>query len=118
MIYPQNLYLYNLKTNNSKLILLKKSMGNATLSPDKKHVFYKEGIENLTGFILNLETKQKFQVTTKDSIYPTEGQWIDNDNVVFSTLPEGKIYSASTKGKLTILANANGIASNTVKIKQ
>jgi len=118
MIYPQNLYLYNLKTNQSKLILgSKNSMGNAVLSPDKKHVFYKEGIENLTGFILNLETKQKIQVSPLDSIYPTEGQWVDNNNVVFSTLPEGIIYIANTKGKLTELANAKGIASNTIKIK-
>lgn len=118
MIYPQNLYLYNLKTSEAKLILgSKNSMGYAMLSPDKKHVFYKEGVENLTGFILSLETKQKIQVSPLDSIYPTEGQWIDNDNVVFSILPEGKIYTADTKGKLTQLAIANGIASNTMKIK-
>jgi TolB protein len=117
MTYPQNLYLYNLKTNKSTLIITsKQNMGNATLSPDKKHVFYKEGIDNLTGFILSLETNQKIQVTTQDSIYPTEGHWIDNDNVVFSTLPDGIIYSASTKGDLSMLANANGIISNTIKI--
>jgi len=117
MIYPQNLYLYNLKTNESKLILeSNQNMGNATLSPDKKHVFYKEGTENLTGFILNLETKQKVQVTPKDSIYRTEGQWIDNNNVIFSTLPDGIIYSVSLLGKLTQLANAKGLASNTIKI--
>lgn len=118
MIYPQNLYLYNLKTNGSKLILgSKNNMGNAVLSPDKKHVFYKEGIENLTGFIINLQTKLKVQVSPIDSIFPTEGQWIDNNNLVFSTLPEGKIYTANTKGKLTQIATAKGIASNTIKIK-
>ena len=118
MIYPQNLYLYDLKTNEDKLILGSKiNMGNAVLSPDKKHVFYKEGIENLTGFILDLKTKQKIQVTQKDSIYPTEGQWINNDNVIFSTLPEGKIYTASIKGKLSLLTNNNGIVSNTIKLK-
>ena len=83
MIYPQNLYLYNLKTNKDTLILgSNKSMGNAVLSPDKKHIFYKEGIENLTGFILDLKTKHKTQVTNQDDIAPTEGQWIDNDNVI------------------------------------
>ena len=118
MIYPQNLYLYNIKTNGAKLILgSQNSMGDAVISPDKKHVFYKEGIENLTGFILSLETKKKTQVSPLDSIYPMEGQWIDNDNVVFSTLPQGKIYTADTKGQLTQLAIANGIASNTIKIK-
>ena len=117
MIYPQNLYLYNLKTNKASLILgSKQNMGNAVLSPDRKHILYKEGIENLTGFILNVETKQKIQVTQKDSIYPRSGQWVDKDNIVFSTLPKGNIYTASTKGKLTELPNVNGIASNTIKI--
>ncbi|MCB2360239.1 hypothetical protein [Clostridium estertheticum] len=118
MIYPQNLYLHNLKTNENKLIIGSKlSMSNAILSQDKKHVFYKEGIENLTGFILDLKTKQKIQVTKKDSIYPTQGQWINNDNVIFSLLPEGKIYSASVKGKLSLLTNVKGISSTTIKIK-
>ncbi len=118
MVYPQNLYSYDLKTNETKLILgSENSMGNAVLSPDKKHVFYKEGIENLTGFILNLETKQKFQITEKDSIYPTEGQWVDNDKVIFSALPQGKIYMADTKGKVTQIADAKGLATNTIKVK-
>lgn len=118
MIYPQNLYLYNLKTSELKLIIgSDKNMGNAVLSPDRTHVFYKEGIENLTGFILDLKTKQKIQVTNQDSIYPTDGQWIDNDNVVFSTLPEGKIYVVNTKGNLSLLANVKGNSSNTIKIK-
>jgi TolB protein len=118
MVYPQNLYLYDLKTNEAKLILGSENcMGSAVLSPDKKHIFYKEGIENLTGFILSLETKQKFQVTEKDSIFPTEGQWIDNNNVIFSALPEGKIYIADTKGKVTQVAKAKGLATNTMKIK-
>ena len=117
-IYPQNLYLYNLKTNKAELIIgSENSMGNVTLSPDKKNVFYKEGIENLTGFILNLKTKQKLKVTKLDSIYPTEGQWVDNNNVVFSTLPQGIIYISDTKGNLSEIADAKGIASNTIKIK-
>lgn len=51
-------------------------MGNAVLSPDKKHIFYKEGIENLTAFIIDLETKLKIQVSSLDCIYPTEGEWV------------------------------------------
>ncbi|WP_298838328.1 hypothetical protein [Clostridium sp.] len=118
MVYPQNLYLYNLKTNEDKLILgSKESMGNAVLSPDRKHIFYKEGIENLTGFILNIKTKHKIQVTNRDNISPTDGQWIDNDNVIFSTLPESKIYTASVKGNISLLTKVKGITSNTIKIK-
>lgn len=117
-IYPQNLYSYNLKTNEAKLLLQSEnSMGNATLSPNKKNVFYKEGIESLTGFMYNFATKQKIQVTKQDSIYSTEGQWADNDNIVFSTLPTGDIFSVNCYGKSTKLGRANGIASNTMRIK-
>lgn len=80
-------------------------------------MFYKEGIENLTGFILNLKTKQRIQVTKQDSISPTEGQWIDNNNVIFSTLSEGNIIIANTKGKLSELSNVKSITSNAIKMK-
>jgi TolB protein len=118
--YPQNLYEYDINTQNFKLASGSKNfMSNAVLSPDRKYIFYKEGVENnLTGFILNRETGEKVQVTHTDSISSSEGKWIDNNTVVFSEFPQGGIYTADKKGNVKPVENGpKGMVSNTAVVK-
>lgn len=117
--YPKNLYEYNINTKKLKLIAGSETdMGYAVLSPDKKYIFYKEGIEaNLTGFILNRLTGQKMRVSNIDSIMNTEGRWIDNNNVIFSEFPQGGIYIANINGEVKPVENIpKGMVSNSAKL--
>ncbi|MDF2675500.1 MAG: lipoprotein [Clostridiales bacterium] len=116
--YPKNFYEYDINTQNLKLIAGSNTdMAYGVLSPDKKHIFYKEGIEsNLTGFILNRETGQKVKVTNVDSISSSEGIWLDNNTVIFSEFPQGGIYTADVKGNVKQIENTpKGMTSNTAK---
>jgi TolB protein len=117
--YPKNLYEYNINTKELKLIAGSETdMGYAVLSPDKRYIFYKEGVEaNLTGFILNRLTGQKMRVTNIDSIMNTEGRWIDNSNVIFSEFPQGGIYIANINGEVKPVENIpKGMVSNSAKL--
>jgi TolB protein len=117
--YPKNLYKYDINTKKLELIAGSKTdMGYAVLSPDKKYIFYKEGVEsNLTGFILNRLTGEKFRVTHIDSISSTEGRWIDNNTIIFSEFPQGGIYVADTNGNVKPVENEpKGMISNAAKL--
>jgi TolB protein len=119
MVYPMNFYEFNINTKEEKLAAESKlNMSNGILSPDKKHIFYKEGIENnLTGFILNRETGKKLQVTSLDSISSYEGQWVDNDTVILSSFSDGKITLVDVDGKKSELGKSpTRMIANTCKI--
>lgn len=119
MYYPRNFYEFNIKTNEEKLIADSKvNMVNGILSPDKKHIFYKEGVEeNLTGFILDRETGKKTQITDIDSINSYEGRWVDNNTVIYASFPRSKIYIADVNGKVAeIPVRQKGMLINTVKL--
>ncbi|MDF2893050.1 MAG: lipoprotein [Clostridia bacterium] len=119
LVYPKNFYEYHIKTNEEKLIADSEvNMLGGVLSPDKRHIFYREGVEeSLTGFILNRETGKKTQVTKTDHISFYEGRWIDNDTVIFASFPEGKIYTADVNGKITeIPVRQKGMLNNAVKL--
>ena len=119
MLYPKNLYEYNLDTKEEKLIAeSQNNMSNAVLSMDKKHIFYKEGYgEVLTGYILNRETGEKVQITDIDSVSSYEGRWVDNNTVILATFPVSKIILADTQGKVTVLSeNAGRMLNNTAKL--
>lgn len=102
MAYPKNFYELNINTKEEKLVAESKvNMSSGILSPDKKHIFYKEGVEeSLTGYILDRETGKKTKVTDIDSISSYEGSWIDNSTVLFASFPEGKIYTADINGNV------------------
>lgn len=117
--YPKNFYEFNLNTKEEKLVAESKmNMSNGILSPDKKHIFYKEGIEeSMTGYILDRETGKKVQVTDIDSISSYEGRWLDNNTVIFASFPNSKIYTADINGKVTEIPVANkGMLNNAAKL--
>jgi TolB protein len=117
--YPKNLYEYDINTQKSKLIAGSETdMSYGTLSTDKQYIFYKEGTDvNLTGFILNRITGQKFKVSNIDSMSAMEGNWIDNNAVIFSEFPQGGIYIADINGKVKAIENSpKGMLANTVKL--
>lgn len=117
--YPKNLYEYDINTGKTKLIAGSNvDMSNGVLSPDRKYIFYKEGVEsNLTGYILNRQTGQKFKVTNTDSISNSEGRWMDNNTVIFSEFPKGGIYTADINGNVKpIKGEPKGMVSNAAKI--
>jgi len=119
MVYPKNFYEFNIKTKEEKLVAESElNMSNGILSPDKKHIFYKEGIEeSLTGFIFNRETGKKIQVTERDSISSYEGQWLDNNNVILSSYSEGRILQVDVDGNRTELGRpAERLISSTMRI--
>jgi len=98
--YPHNFYLRNLTTSEeSPLKESEKSLGFAILSPDKKNVFYKETFEATgIGYIMNLETGGT--VKTGDAEFmTTEGEWSDNDHVIFPNM-EGNIVKVDLKGNM------------------
>lgn len=119
MAYPKNFYEFNIKTKEEKLIAESElNMSNGILSPDKRHIFYKEGIEeNLTGFILNRETGKKLQVTERDSISSYEGQWVNNSTVILSSFSEGRMMQADIDGNIIELGRpAERMIANTMRI--
>jgi len=119
MVFPKNFYMYGLEDKEAKLIRESKvNMSNGIVSPDKRYIFYKEGMEeNLTGFILDLSTGEKRQITELDSVSSYEGRWLDNDTVVLSSFSEGDIYEADTNGQVRKLAKApERLIANTIKL--
>lgn len=117
--YPKNFYEYNIKTKAEKLIAESKlNMVSGILSPDKKHIFYKEGVEeSLTGYILDRETGKRVQVTDVDSIMFNEGSWIDNNTVIFASFPNSKIYTADINGNVKEIPVAKkGMLNNAAKL--
>ncbi|WP_438493468.1 hypothetical protein [Paenibacillus sp. IHBB 3054] len=101
--YPHNLYLHNLSTGeDTPLLGGEKNYGSALLSPDKKHLLYKE-LEDFTGFgyIMNLETGVSVQVDDTQ-FRSEEGKWIDNGQILFPDM-EGNIFKADLKGDQEIV---------------
>ncbi|MCL6604073.1 MAG: hypothetical protein K6T94_14485 [Paenibacillus sp.] len=100
--YPHHFYLRELSTGvETPLKEGEKSLGFALLSPDKKHVFYKETYEATgIGYIMNLETG--VSVKTGDAEFmTTEGEWSDNEHVIFPNM-EGNIVKVDLKGNSEI----------------
>lgn len=106
--YCQNIYLYDLKDKNEKLLCGESfNQGNAQFSPDKKHIFYNR-MQNIdvsaTGFITTPEGNKSIKVTEENDIYSFDGKWTDNEHVIYHTM-EGKIYLTDVNGKATELVD-------------
>lgn len=107
-VYSKNIYLYDLKDKSEKLLSGESfNHGNAKFSPDKKHIFYNR-IENIdisaTGFITTPEGNKSIKVTDENAIMSFQGEWADNENVIYATM-EGKIYLTDLSGKATEIVN-------------
>lgn len=102
--YPINLYTFNLNSNKSNVLVSEEhDQVGAVISPDKKHIFYKQTEDGNTGtcYIINSEGKGKVKVSEADAIFafPTEGRWIDNNSVIYTTLFH-QMYSADITGQV------------------
>ncbi|ULO07328.1 PD40 domain-containing protein [Paenibacillus sp. 19GGS1-52] len=100
--YPHNFYLRDLASGKeTPLKEGEKSLGFALLSPDKKHVFYKEVYEATgIGYIMDMETG--VSVKTGDAEFmTTEGEWADNEHVIFPNM-EGNIVRVDVSGNSEI----------------
>lgn len=117
-MYPKNLYLNNLKTGEQQLLSPKRiNQGFAKFSPDKKYIFYKENIEETSrSFIMNLKTGESVAVSDIDTVGITEGRWVDNENVIYSTI-NGTIFTANVNGEITkLLKPKEKYVHNAVKV--
>jgi len=100
---PNNLYAYDLNAGTAEAVNPESQNQNfAVLSPDGKHLFYKQNYEESAhGFILNMETKEK--VATGDFLIEFgDAQWLDNSTVMFQTM-EGALVASDTEGNAEVL---------------
>ncbi|MFD4707466.1 TolB family protein [Gottfriedia sp. NPDC058432] len=102
--YHINLFSYDLNTNKSQVLASEEhDQVGAVISPDKKHIFYKqtEDGNSGTGYIINSEGTEKVKVSEPDAIYAfaTEGRWIDNQTIIYSTI-FNQMYSANLNGQV------------------
>ncbi|KQL38787.1 hypothetical protein AN960_12465 [Bacillus sp. FJAT-25509] len=102
--YHINLFSYDLNTNKSQVLASEEhDQVGAVISPDKKHIFYKqtEDGNSGTGYIINSEGTEKVKVSEPDAIYAfaTEGRWIDNQTIIYSTI-FNQMYSANLNGRV------------------
>lgn len=100
--YHINLYAYDVRSNKSKaLVSEERDQVGAVISPDKKHIFFKvtEDGNTGTGYIMNHDGSNKVKVSEPDTIFaiPTEGRWIDNSHLIYSTLFQ-QTYSTDLNG--------------------
>jgi len=104
-VYHVNLFSYDLRTKTANVISGEESgQIGAIISPDKKHIFYKQSIDGTTGtgYIIDLDSKKKVKVTDVDKIFAfsTEGRWINNQTIIFPTIDQ-QMFSADVNGKVT-----------------
>lgn len=103
--YPHNLYLHTLSSGEETLLLEgEKNYGSAQLSPDKKHILYKELEESVGfGYIMNLETGRSVKLD-EAPFRAEEGAWTDDGHVIFPDM-EGTIYRADVQGAKETIVN-------------
>lgn len=119
LVYPKNFYEFDINTKEERLIAESEvNMVSGVMSPDKKHIFYKEGVEEtMTGYILNRETGKKTKITGAAEIMFYEGRWVDNDTVIFASFPDSGIFTADVNGKKTeIPVDEKGMLNNAAKL--
>lgn len=119
-VHHVNLFSYDLQRKTATVISGEESgQIGAIISPDKKHIFYKQSIDGTTGtgYIMNINSKKKVKVTDIDSIFAfsTEGRWLNNQTIIFPTIDQ-QMYTANVNGKVTKI-NPNKDIVNVLKNK-
>ncbi|TYP71382.1 hypothetical protein [Paenibacillus methanolicus] len=108
--YPFNLFVRDLAAGTDEILKqANEDQGGAIVSPDQKHVFYKqyEG-ETAKGLILNLDTGEA--VPAGDTpIGISDGEWADNERIVFTT-EDGSLARADVTGKTELLYRTGDFA--------
>ncbi|MNN17310.1 translocation protein TolB [compost metagenome] len=96
--YPHNLYLHNLSSGEETALQEgDKNYGSAQLSPDKKHILYKEAEDVVgLGYIMNLGTGASVKVD-EAPFRLEEGEWTDDGHVIFPSM-DGTVYRADVQG--------------------
>lgn len=101
--YPRNLYIRDLAAADQEDEALSEEQDNqsfALLSADKKYLFYKKNSEDTaTGYIMDMATRESVQ-TGEGELHANDGEWIDNERVIFSLIT-GSIVTADVKGNTT-----------------
>lgn len=116
--YLKNLYTFNIKTKTDKILNEENhNQGFASYSPDKKHIFYKQNIEdNASGFIMNSNGKNAIKVTGKSTLRVSGCEWFDNEKVLYSDI-NGKIFISYLNGKqVEFLNTGHKYITNTIKV--
>ncbi|WP_379128312.1 hypothetical protein [Paenibacillus sp. sgz500958] len=114
--YPHNLYLHNFVTGEESLLKeSENSLGFAQLSPDGKHMFYKEVYEATgIGYIMDLATGESVKAGDAEFMV-TEGEWADNEHVIYPNM-EGNIVKTDVSGNSEIAVDTGvGYVHNVVQ---
>lgn len=101
-VHHINLFSYDLMQNKLKVISGEENgQVGAIISPDKKHIFYKQSIDGNTGtgYIIDVNNKKKVKVSEVDKIFAFEGRWLNNNEVIFPTLDQ-QMYTADVQGNI------------------
>ncbi|MBW7454492.1 PD40 domain-containing protein [Paenibacillus sepulcri] len=101
--YPRNLYIRDLAAADQEDEAVSEEQDNqsfALLSADKKYLFYKKNSEDTaTGYIMDMATRESVQ-TGEGELHANDGEWIDNERVIFSLI-NGSIVTSDVKGNTT-----------------
>lgn len=102
--YPRSLYLYNISTNEYKLLKEEENLflGGATLSQDNNHLLYYEfALGDLAYYVMDIHTSDGFGIQGDSFGGAISAVWDGNE--VFGATYNNTIYRASSTGKITIL---------------
>lgn len=101
--YPHNLYIHDLESGQEEPLKEgNESLGAGIVSPDGKHLFYKEVHEATgIGYIMNMETREAVPVSQAEFM-ATEGEWADNEHVIYPDM-KGDIIRTDLQGKSELL---------------
>ncbi|MCQ6558787.1 PD40 domain-containing protein [Paenibacillus mendelii] len=110
---PNNLYIRDFGAGTDEALSEDRmDQDYAVLSPDKKHLYYKQHVEEMaTGYIMNLATRETVK-TGEQFVGIYESEWADNERVVFTT-ETGDIARSDINGNTEILLKADHSTYNT-----
>lgn len=103
--YPRSLYLFNIDTKEYQLLKEEENLflGDATLSPDKKHLLYTGNtLGDSSYYVINVDTLETFNIHKDNTVAAYSAEWADKDTVI-GTSYSGNVYLASTIGEIVIL---------------
>lgn len=103
--YPRSLYLYHLDTEQYEILQERENafLGDAELSPDKKHLLYSEfSLGDPVYHVMNLDTKKSFRLTGEPIAGAMSAHWAD-DGTVIGPAYAGGAFTADTGGTLALV---------------
>ena len=110
--YPKSLYLYNINTGEFNLLKEKENthLGEAVLSPDKKHLIYSEyDLGDPVYYVMDMATQKAFAITGNGIGGAVSAKWADNETVIGASY-SGGAYTASVTGEIKAIEELDGTA--------